>query len=162
MKLRTSVTVLLSVYNCEKYLDRCISSLGKQTYKNFNILCINDASTDGSLKILKKWQGTFTPKRFTIINNSSNQGLTKSLNIGLEHINSTYTARIDADDWWDEIKLDKQLKFAVANPTYGVIGCNYCNVFNGKFRKIILPEANAQIKSKIIAVNPFAHSCVLF
>jgi glycosyltransferase EpsE len=162
MKLKMSVTVLLSVYNSDKFLNRCFSSLKAQTCQDFTILCVNDASTDASLKIIKHWKSIFSSKRFTIINNSSNQGLTRSLNIGLNVIKSAYTARIDADDWWDETKLTKQLDFAAANQDYGVIGCNYCNVVNGKYKKIILPTTDVQIKSKMIATNPFAHSCVLF
>lgn len=156
------VTVLLSVFNGEKYLDRCLESLFNQTYSCFNILCIDDGSTDSTLKKLKTWKYKFKPGRMKYISNHLNQGLTKCLNVGLKMINTTYTARIDSDDWWEPDKLEKQLKYLKSNPGYGVIGCNYTNLRNSKQIKVVLPESDYQIKQRIIIKNPFAHSCVVF
>lgn len=162
MTSRNLLTVLLPIYNGKDFLDRCLESLCQQTYKGFNIICVDDGSTDNTPKILKKWKARFNRDRMKIITNSVTQGVTKSLNLGLEKILSIYTARIDCDDWWEKDKLIKQLDFLESHPDYGVIGCNYVNLTKTSARKINLPHSDLEIKRRIIARNPFAHSCVIF
>lgn len=157
-----AVSILISVYNGEKTLDRCFESLYKQTYRDFCIVCIDDASTDTSLKILKKWQASFGESCFQIINNSTNIRLTRSLNRGLEVIGSLYTARIDQDDWWDPTKIEKQIAFLNTNPSYGIVGTNYINYAEEIERRVILPKTYLEISKTIFWRNPFAHSCVMY
>lgn len=158
----TPVSILLATYNGEKTLDRCLRSLYEQTYQDFRIIGINDASTDTTHDILLSWQKKFSEERFEIIKQTTNRGLTRSLNLGLEKIDTPYTARIDADDWWTPEKLEKQIRFLESNPGYGVIGCAYINVIHGKERPVFLPETDIHLKKMIFYRNPFAHSCVIF
>jgi glycosyltransferase involved in cell wall biosynthesis len=157
-----SISVLLSVYNSEVTLNRCLDSLKNQTFQDFNIVCINDASTDSSSIVLEKWQSHFG-KRMNILFNEINLGLTKSLNKGLGVIKTEFTARLDADDWWDNTKLEKQMSF-LAGSDYNIIGCNYVNVnhYNNRKSYVRLKENNEEIKKNLINRNQFAHSCVVF
>ncbi len=155
------VTILLSVYNDEATLDRCFESIAAQGFQDFSIICINDASTDRSNEILRKWQLVFEG-RFFLIQNETNLGLTKSLNRGLENISTPYTARIDADDWWHPDKLERQITFLETHPDCGLIGCAYTNVFRGGQKTLTPPESDAEIREKIFGYNPFAHSAVIF
>ncbi|EFC7289147.1 glycosyltransferase family 2 protein, partial [Escherichia coli] len=71
------VSVLIPVYNAEKYIERSLNSIINQTYKNLEIIIINDGSTDRTLDIIR----TFTEKRITVVNNEKNLKLIKTLNL---------------------------------------------------------------------------------
>ncbi|TXH07762.1 MAG: glycosyltransferase [Candidatus Moraniibacteriota bacterium] len=157
-----SATVLLCVFNGAKTLDRCLYSLQQQTTQDFCIVCIDDASTDESTDFLRQWQEKFGTERFFLYENKVNLGLTRSLNFGLSHIKTTFTARIDADDWWHPEKLEKQLAYLKINPPCGVVGTWYENHGHRGIRKIPLPETDTAIKASILRQNPFAHSAVVF
>ena len=88
------ISVILPVYNCEKWVERCIKSVLNQTYKNIELIIINDGSTDNSLEICKKYQ-----KDNVIIINKENSGVSKTRNIGLEKAKGEYIFFIDADDY---------------------------------------------------------------
>ena len=156
------VSILMSVHNGADTLDRCLESLKQQTTQEFSVIAIDDASTDATGELLKKWQTIFGTDRFRILTNPENLGLTLSLNRGLEEIRSTFTARIDADDWWEPTKLELQLARLQARDEIGVIGCNYENHRDTRGTTSHLPLTDAAIRSSIIRRNPFAHSCVIF
>lgn len=156
-----AVTVLLAVHNGASSLERCLDSIVSQSYGSWTILCIDDASTDGTTEILSAWQRKLSGK-LEVHRNTVNLGLTKSLNRGLAMVATPLTARIDADDWWGSEKLMQQAAFLKQHPDYGVIGCNYRNVSHRGTRQVLLPETDQQIKQTIIRRNPFAHSCVVF
>jgi glycosyltransferase involved in cell wall biosynthesis len=155
------ITILISIYNGAETLDRCFESIQRQTFQDFEIVCINDGSTDTTKNLLGKWQTTFG-ERFKLIENTPGLGLTKSLNKGLELAQGNYTARIDADDWWHREKLEKQIAFLTIHPEYGLIGCNYINITQDKELPVILKTSDTEIRKSIIQRNPFAHSCVIF
>lgn len=157
------ISILISAYNEERNIDRCFESVKNQTFQDFEIICVNDASQDQTLEKLKKWQSIFGLEKFRLINNTENIGLTKSLNLALGQARRKYIARIDADDIWLPDKLKKQVAFMEANPEYGIIGCNYINVFknNPATKKVITHKTDDEIKRKIFQRNPFAHSCIL-
>lgn len=156
------VSILLSVHNGAHTLHRCLTSIYEQTFQDFEIVCVNDGSTDATAEILDTWQVTFGSEKMRILTNESSIGLTRSLNRGLDIIAGTYTARIDADDFWHKEKLEKQAYFLKTHPDYGIIGCNYTNVSSDRQVNISLKETDAEIRQSIIKRNPFAHSCVIF
>ncbi len=155
------LSILISVFNDEKTLDRCFQSIADQSFQDFSIVCINDASTDTSSQIIQKWL-QFFGGRLLLIENETNLGLTRSLNLGLQSITSPYTARIDSDDWWEPSKLAQQLSFLETHPDHGMVGTNYINHFTTKEIPVTLPETDTAIKKSIFKRNPFAHSTVLF
>jgi len=112
------ITVLMSVYNGEKYLREALDSVLNQTFKNFEFLIINDGSTDKTERILK----SYNDPRIKIVNNKKNIGLTKSLNKGLKLAKGKYVARMDADDISLPERLKIQLKFMEENGKFGLVG----------------------------------------
>ena len=94
--MEKKVSLIIPVYNGEQYLERCINSAIKQTYKNIEIICINDGSTDRSVEILKKYNNSL------IIIDSKNQGVSATRNKGIEIAKGEYIAFLDCDDYLDE------------------------------------------------------------
>jgi len=90
------ITVIIPVYNTEKYLDRCINSIINQTLMDIEILCINDGSTDNSLKILSDYANK--DNRIRIIS-QINKGLSAARNTGIKAANGVYILHVDSDDW---------------------------------------------------------------
>ena len=88
MKSNPKISVLMSVYNGEKFISQSINSILNQTYKNFEFLIVNDGSTDNSEKIIK----SFSDSRIIYLS-KQNTGLTKSLNYGLKQAKGEYIAR---------------------------------------------------------------------
>lgn len=91
------ISIIIPIYNTEKYLDQCIQSCLNQTFKDFELILINDASTDSSLHICKKYKKI--DSRVHIINKSINEGVDKSRFIGLKSAQGKYILFIDSDDW---------------------------------------------------------------
>lgn len=91
-------SIIIPIYNVEQYLAQCLDSVINQTYKNIEIICVNDGSTDNSLKILEEYEQK--DKRIKIIN-QENQGVSVARNTGIEKSNGDYILFVDSDDWLD-------------------------------------------------------------
>ena len=104
------VSIIVPVYNVEKFLDKCIESIIKQTYKNIEILCINDGSTDGCSDILDKWGNK--DERVKVIH-KENGGLISVRRLGAKTANGEYLAFIDSDDYVKEDMIELLLKSAL-------------------------------------------------
>ena len=113
------VTVLMSVYNGEKYLAEAVDSILNQTFRDFEFLIINDGSTDATADILERYQRS--DNRITVYN-QENQGLIASLNRGCQLARGEYVARMDADDVSLPERLAKQVQFMDTHPDIGVVG----------------------------------------
>ena len=94
--MNKKVSVIVAVYNTEKYLDRCIESLLNQTYKNIELVIVEDCSTDSSRKLLKKYKGN---KNIKVFYNRENRGLSYSRNYGLKKSTGDFIGYIDSDDY---------------------------------------------------------------
>ena len=92
------VSVIVPVYNVEKYLKRCLDSLINQTLSDIDIICINDGSKDSSLQILEQYAQKDSR---IVIYNQENSGLSVARNTGLEHASGEYIGFVDSDDWVD-------------------------------------------------------------
>jgi len=112
------VTVLLPVYNGEKFLKETIESVLKQSFRSFEFVIIDDGSTDASKQIIQ----SFDDHRIVFIENSQNIKLINTLNKGLEIAKGKYLARIDADDYMHSSRLEKQVHFLEANSDYVLVG----------------------------------------
>ncbi|MFT5213706.1 MAG: glycosyltransferase involved in cell wall biosynthesis [Patiriisocius sp.] len=99
------IDIILPVYNCEKFIGEAIQSVLDQTFTDFNLIIINDGSTDSSEEIINKYK-EIDPRIISIT--QKNRGQIASLNTGLELSKSKYIAFIDADDLWKKTKLEKQ------------------------------------------------------
>jgi len=118
------ITVLMSVYNGEKYLREAVESILNQTFSDFEFLIIDDASTDSSLEILQ----SYDDPRIKIIRNIENLGLTKSLNIGIRLAKREYIARMDADDISLPERFERQITFLLNHPDIALAGTFYQNI----------------------------------
>ena len=107
-----SVDIIIPVYNSETFIIKTINSIINQTYNNWRIIIIDDASTDRTLYILNNVYKNFIFKgKLLIIKNTINRGQGYCRNIGLKYSRSKFIAFIDADDLWMKKKLEKQIKF---------------------------------------------------
>lgn len=93
------VSIVLPIYNVEKYLPKCLDSIVNQTYKNIEVICVNDGSPDNSDDIVKKYAEK--DERIILIN-QKNQGLSGARNTGIQAANGEFIMFLDSDDWIDE------------------------------------------------------------
>lgn len=107
------VSVILPVYNVEDYLEECLCSLRDQSLKNFEVIAVNDGSTDGSLKILEDFRTSNPLLKLNIIS-QFNQGLSEARNTGLTYCNGDYVLFMDSDDWISHDYLELLYSTAIA------------------------------------------------
>jgi glycosyltransferase involved in cell wall biosynthesis len=100
------ISIIIPVYNVEKYIDQCIASIVNQTYSILELILINDGSTDGTFDKLKAWE--LRDNRIKLIN-QTNAGVSKARNIGIDHSTGDYIMFVDSDDWLN----DNAIKFCV-------------------------------------------------
>ena len=97
--MKELITVIIPIYNAEKWIERCVDSVLRQKYKNLEILLINDSSTDNSKEICKKMQ--YKDDRVKLICQKENKGVSAARNRGIELAKGDYIAFVDADDYID-------------------------------------------------------------
>ncbi len=124
------ISIIIPVYNIEKYLSRCIESVLDQTYQNLEAIFVNDGSTDNSLKILEEYQKK--DKRIKIIN-KENAGSGAARNDGIEQSKGEYLAFLDSDDWYEKDFLERLYKNLKENNSE-IAMCNPKMVYNNKER----------------------------
>ena len=115
---KPKVSVLMSVFNGDRYLQQAIDSILNQSYTNFEFVIVDDGSSQATKEILAAQKD----QRILMITNPSNIGLTKSLNLGLAKCRGEYIARMDSDDISHFHRLEKQVTFLDQNPEIAVIG----------------------------------------
>jgi glycosyltransferase involved in cell wall biosynthesis len=103
------ISIIIPVYNAENYLEECLLSISQQTFGDFEILAINDGSTDRSLEILKKYQEK--EPRLQVIS-QENKGVSAARNLGLENAQGEYITFVDADDWLHPETLEQYIEIA--------------------------------------------------
>ena len=157
------VTVLMSVYNGEKYLSEAVDSILAQTYRNFEFLIVDDGSSDGSSEILAVYAEL--DSRIRVVRNDENIGLTRSLNKGLSLASGEYIARMDADDVAYPTRLACQTEYLDNNPGITVVGSGIEIIDeNSQVIGRRLPKDDSVfLKNNLILKNSvFAHSSVVF
>lgn len=115
---KPSVSVLMSVYNGERYLQEAVESVLQQTYTDYEFIIIDDGSKDRTWELLN----AFNDPRIRLISNEENIGLTQSLNKGIQMSRGDYLARQDADDISTSERLAMQMRFLREHPEVGVLG----------------------------------------
>ena len=154
------VTVLMPVYNGERYLREAIDSILAQTFTDFEFIIVDDGSTDETPTILNG----YTDPRIVRLRNQTNVGLVESLNRGLAAARGEYIARQDADDVSLPQRLEKQLDFLESHPDVGLVGTtfaivNSCGVILGIPS---VPTQNGDIQERLLCANNFCHGSVMF
>jgi glycosyltransferase involved in cell wall biosynthesis len=153
------VTILLPVYNGEKYLKEAIDSILAQTFTNFEVIIIDDNSNDRSRAITASCQDP----RLRTINNEQRAGLTQSLNQGLRMARGRYIARMDADDIAAPERLEKEVRFLDDHPDIAVVGSaiSLINDTGEEIGSYTYPQTSGQIRWCMLFFNPVAHPTVM-
>tara|TARA_X000000368_G_scaffold111569_1_gene86844 strand:- start:9469 stop:10173 length:705 start_codon:yes stop_codon:yes gene_type:complete len=150
------VSIIMSVYNGESSLSKSINSMTIQTYKNMEILIMDDGSTDNSHKILE--ESANADKRIKVFQNTENIGLTKSLNLLIEETKGDFIARQDADDTSNQYRIEKQLDFMKIN---GLDASTTRAKIIG--RNKIIPNISYFLPKKLVMKykNPYIHGSLV-
>ena len=148
------ISIILPVYNAEEYIEECINSILIQTYKNFELLVINDGSTDNSINLIK----SYNDQRIKIINNEHN--FIKTLNLGLKHAEGKYIARMDGDDLMLPHRLEVQFNYMENNPEIDICG-SWAESFGSRNNILITPENNIDIISNLLLSNSLLHPTII-
>ena len=106
---KEKVSIIVPMYNAEKFIGKTIESVLAQTYQNWEMLIMNDVSTDNSLAIVSVYAKK--DERIKIVNTEKNVGVVKGRNFLIDLASGKYIAFLDADDYWHNKKLEKQIKF---------------------------------------------------
>ncbi|HXH17782.1 MAG TPA: glycosyltransferase family 2 protein [Chitinophagales bacterium] len=152
-----AVTVLMPVYNAEKFLAEAIESVLNQTFLDFELLIINDGSTDGSRKIIQSYHDG----RIRLVDNAANMRLIATLNKGIELAQGSYIARMDADDVCLPQRLEKQVAFMNAHPEVGLCGCYLRTLGHAQEYDIRFETEHDAITFKLFFDTHFPHPAAM-
>ena len=161
MNQKYLVSILLPTYNSGKYLDDCLKSVVNQSYKNIELVIIDNNSTDNTQEIFKKY------KNFLKINffNHKTKNLAEALNFGINNCSGEYIARMDSDDFMRKHRISKQLKFLVKNKSYFFVGTNVLR-FKGKYFFFNKPfdifYDDEDLKLNLLFQSSFIHPTIMF
>lgn len=124
------ISIVVAVYNAEKYLKKCIDSLLEQTYKNTEIILVNDCSKDSSLSICNEYSSKYI--NVVTINNEKNLGVSATRNRGIDVSTGEYICFVDSDDYVEPNYLEELINSLVYNNTLlSICGCEYHNLIDG-------------------------------
>ncbi len=159
--MKPDISVIMSVYNGETYLEEAIESVINQTFKNWELIVINDCSTDRTAEILADFAAK--DERVKVHPNEVNLKLPTSLNKAISLSEGKYIARMDADDICLPDRLEKQFKFMEENPDVSLSSCRFLTVKNGVYASGGAGgrcDSDA-LRAMLLVVNPILHPGVI-
>jgi glycosyltransferase involved in cell wall biosynthesis/Tfp pilus assembly protein PilF/ubiquinone/menaquinone biosynthesis C-methylase UbiE/pyruvate-formate lyase-activating enzyme/dTDP-glucose pyrophosphorylase len=153
------VSIVMSVFNQENFIDKAVKSILEQTFTDFEFIIINDGSTDETQKVLRR----FDDPRIRLIKQEENMGLTSSLNRGMSIAKGKYIARMDGDDISLPTRLEKQVQFLDKHPEIAVVG-TYSYWIND-YQKVIgmsdFPHNNEKMQVDMLRRNCLCHGSIM-
>ena len=158
MKNTPLVSVIIPTYNKAQFLKKALESILNQTYREVEVILINDGSTDNTAEIVK----SFNDPRIIYVW-QGNKGPAVARNTGIKKAKGKYVAFLDSDDLWLKEKLEKQVEFMEKNPEVGLLG-TACYEINDKgevIGKKIFPIKNKILQKDLIKYNPFIQSSII-
>ncbi len=152
------VSVLMSVYNGERFLKEAIESILGQQFRDLEFIVVDDGSTDSTPEILSSYGDLLRVHR------QPNQGMSRALNTGLALARCPYIARMDADDIAEPARLGKQVSYLDAHENIGLLGTAYTEVDEqGKvLRTVTMPGEDLELRRSLAKFNPFMHGSVVY
>ena len=155
---RPAVSVLLPVYNGERFLREALDSMIGQTLSDFELLVVDDGSTDGTRAVLQE----YADPRLRVVS-TLHGGLVAALEAGLAQARSNLLARMDADDVSLPARLERQIGVLDANPRLGLVGCGVEVIDEqGNVKEAnSLPSRDRDLRRRLLLRNPFAHGSVV-
>lgn len=157
-----TVSVVMSVFNGERFLREAVESILGQSYTNFEFIIIDDGSTDSSPVILEVYRAGDCRVR---VYRKENSGIVDSLNLGCRLARGRYIARMDADDVCIALRLERQVTFLDAHTKVGLVGCGMYENIDGNGAVLYtthLPKANDAIQRTILQRWCFLHPSIMF
>ena len=138
MRRQPQVSIIVPAYNVENYIERCLNSLVNQTFKDIEVITINDGSTDKSLELINKYAKEDI--RVSVID-LGDEGVSYCRNLGIEKANGKYIMFVDSDDWIDSNMIEAMYKKAEEN-NLDLVMCSYIREFkdHSKEKRFNLPE----------------------
>jgi len=156
---KPQISVIMSVYNGERYLRESVDSILNQIFTDFEFIIIDDGSTDGTWAILN----SYADPRVRLVHNQKNIGLTCSLNKGLALASGEYVARQDADDVSLAERLEQQVRYLDIHPEVGLLGTGCWNLLpSGKQQSMVLPQTDMGIRWYLLFGTVLMHPTVVF
>ena len=161
MNTAPKISLIMSVYNGEDYLRDAIESVLNQTFKDFELIVINDCSTDNTYEILNRFAEL--DKRVKVHTNEVNLRLPSSLNKAISYAQGKYIARMDADDICLPERLEKQYNFMENNPSVALSSCRFMTLKNGVISSGGCggKSDNESIKALLLVTNPILHPGII-
>ena len=153
------VSIVTTAYNGEKYLEKLIASMLRQTFDDFEFIIVDDGSTDSTFHMLQQ----IKDPRVRIFK-QSNQGQVNALITGIKYAQGELIARIDQDDYSLPDRLMRQVKFMDANPKASLCGSRWQVLYNGNLasQRVQFVQNDTEIKKIISYFNPLSHSAIMF
>jgi glycosyltransferase involved in cell wall biosynthesis len=148
------LSVVLPTYNCERYIAECLESILSQTFRDFEVLVIDDCSTDSTVAIVEG----FGDCRIRLLQKPLHSGYTRSLNLGIDCARGEFLARIDGDDICLPTRFEEQIDYLRSNPDVAL--CGTACISNGE-KVLRQPETHEAIRVKIFFSSPFFHPTVM-
>ena len=161
--MKPRVSVLMPAYNAGKYIDESIQSVLAQTFQDWELLIVNDGSTDDTVLRVE----SYDDPRIRLLNNPENLRLIKTLNRGLDHAQGELIARLDSDDNATPRRLELQVKALDDHPNWAMVGA-HSNVINSEGgllkpgKECHLPSSVNGVRFSCMLRNSFRHSAVTF
>ncbi len=154
------VTVLMPVFNGEKFVLDAVNSILQQSFEDFEFLIVDDGSTDSTSKLLNN----FNDCRLRVVTNDRNIGLIASLNLGLKEARGRYIARMDADDIAMPERLSIQVNYLQSNPQVAVLGgmADLINVSGIRFSSLKYPTDPVVIRKFLLQECCLIHPTIMF
>jgi len=158
MIVNDTISIIMPVYNTEKYIEESIESVLSQTYKDFELIIVDDGSTDATVSKIHK----YNDKRIKLFL-ENHKGFIPSLNIGLEKSTGYYIGRMDGDDLIDKDKLKLQIEFLKNNKDISLVGTNfyYIDEKGNKLTEKKLPEKCEDIEFMMPIIPSVNHGSIL-
>lgn len=156
------VSILLPVFNADRFLAETLSSITCQTYPHYEVIMVDDCSTDGSREIMEAQSDA--DHRFHCFYNSQNIGLASTLNLAASKASGSIFARIDADDLMEPSRIEAQLE-VFTDGTIGLAGAAYRVIDQeGKDAYTVRNDFRDwdELQAQLLFYNPFAHSSLMF
>jgi glycosyltransferase involved in cell wall biosynthesis len=162
MEKKGLISVIMPVYNTENYIRKAIESILNQTYKNFELLIVDDASTDNSYNIALEYQKQ--DERIKLLKNKNKKGISGAVNTGIEASSGKYITRMDSDDISLPERLEKQYNFLKNNKNYNSCSINlyYINRKGKKISDSIAKKYTAPYEWLLISFDPIPNAPILY
>ena len=153
------ISVVMCSYNTKSFIEKAVNSILDQSYKNWELIIIDDCSTDGTREWLKILENN---KQVRLFLQEENAGYVASKNFGISQARGNYISQCDSDDYFDVNLLEKQVEVIINNTDINIVACGFHYIdMNGNIRKTVKPENNEIIENNASNYHPFWYPPIL-